>query len=284
MFRLINHSGRAALVVDGQRFDLGRLAGDELLSDPMVAIERHGELHALTVRCGDAVTDGPVEVAALLAPIPSPPKVFAIGLNYRSHAAEANMVLPSAPMTFTKFQNCICAPGSDILLSGDTVDWEVEIVVVIGDRCRNVSLDDAWNHVAGLTLGQDISDRTVQLTGQPAQFSLGKSFDTYGPIGPAMVSVDAFEDRDNIELWCDVAGDRVQAGKTSDLLFPIAQLVEYLSSICTLEAGDLIFTGTPDGVGMATGRFLKAGEDIVSGASVIGEFTNRCVAGTGPSL
>jgi 2-keto-4-pentenoate hydratase/2-oxohepta-3-ene-1,7-dioic acid hydratase in catechol pathway len=155
----------------------------------------------------------------------------------------------------------------------------VELVVVIGEGGRNITEADAWSHVAGLTLGQDISDRTVQLTGQPPQFSLGKSFDTFGPIGPALVSVDSFPDPDAIELWCDVDGERKQHGTTADLIFSVSYLVSYLSSICTLETGDIIFTGTPDGVGMASGTFLKEGQTIVSGAAVIGELHNRCVAG-----
>ena len=138
---------------------------------------------------------------------------------------------------------------------------------------------EAWNHVAGITLGQDVSDRVVQLTGKPPQFSLGKSFDTYGPIGPALVSVDAFADPDDIELWCDVAGERMQHARTSDLIFPVAELVSYLSGICTLTPGDLIFTGTPDGVGGPRGRFLKDGELVESWAEGIGTLRNRCVAG-----
>jgi 2-keto-4-pentenoate hydratase/2-oxohepta-3-ene-1,7-dioic acid hydratase in catechol pathway len=204
--------------------------------------------------------------------------VFAIGLNYRSHAAESAMDLPPAPLTFTKFPSCLAGPHDDIVLSGNTVDWEVELVAVIGTGGRHIDRKDAWSHVAGLTLGQDISDRTVQLTGKPPQFSLGKSFDTYGPIGPALVSVDSFPDPDDIELWCDVDGERKQHGRTADLIFPVAELVEYLSGICTLEPGDLIFTGTPDGVGMASGQFLAAGQVVESGAAVIGTLRNRCVA------
>jgi 2-keto-4-pentenoate hydratase/2-oxohepta-3-ene-1,7-dioic acid hydratase in catechol pathway len=133
--------------------------------------------------------------------------------------------------------------------------------------------------VAGLTLGQDISDRQVQLTGKPPQFSLGKSFDGYGPIGPALVSIDAFPNPDDIALWCDVSGERVQESRTSNLIFSIPVLVEYLSSICTLVPGDVIFTGTPDGVGMARGKFLAVGDVIDSGAEVIGTLRNLCVAG-----
>jgi 2-keto-4-pentenoate hydratase/2-oxohepta-3-ene-1,7-dioic acid hydratase in catechol pathway len=164
------------------------------------------------------------------------------------------------------------------VLSGERVDWEVELVVAIGTGGRNITREAAWSHVAGITLGQDISDRKVQLTGSPAQFSLGKSFDTFGPIGPALVSVDSFPDPDDIELWCDVAGERMQHARSSDLIFDVPHLVSYLSSICTLEPGDLIFTGTPDGVGAARRRFLAAGEVIDSGAEVIGTMRNTCVA------
>ena len=120
------------------------------------------------------------------------------------------------------------------------------------------------------------------MTGAPPQFSLGKSFANFGPIGPALVSVDAFADPDDIGLWCDVAGERMQDARSSQLIFSIPTLVAYLSSICTLYPGDVIFTGTPSGVGMARGRFLAVGEVIVSGADVIGELRNTCVAGSGP--
>jgi 2-keto-4-pentenoate hydratase/2-oxohepta-3-ene-1,7-dioic acid hydratase in catechol pathway len=161
------------------------------------------------------------------------------------------------------------------------VDWEAEIVAVIGTVCSHVPLDDAWSVVAGLTLGQDISDRAVQLTGSPPQFCLGKSFPGYAPIGPAVVSVDSFSDPDDIRLWCDISGDRMQEARSSLLIFSIPTLVAYLSSICTLYPGDLIFSGTPSGVGMARGRFLTPGDTIVTGAETIGELRNPCVAGKG---
>lgn len=275
MFRLANIDGRSALQVDDGHVDLARLAGDDSLADPMVAIARFGELHDLAARASSA----PRVTGKVLPCAPRPSKVFGIGLNYRSHAAESNMELPPAPLTFTKFPSCLVGPTDDVVLSGDTVDWEVEIVVVIGVGGRHIPLDRAWTHVAGLTLGQDISDRKVQTAGKPPQFSLGKSFDTYGPIGPAMVSVDSFPNRDDIGLWCDVSGERMQESRTSNLIFSISDLVSYLSSICTLVPGDLIFTGTPDGVGMARGRLLRAGDVIDSGAEVIGGLRNVCVAG-----
>ena len=279
MFRLANIAGRTAFqFLDDQGgegyVDVARTAGDESLSDPMVAVARFAELHDLYARAASA----PKSTGTPGVCVPNPSKVFGIGLNYTSHAAESNMELPPAPLTFTKFPSCLVGPTDDIRLSGASVDWEVEIVVVIGTGGRNIAAADAWSHVAGLTLGQDVSDRQVQLTGKPPQFSLGKSFDTYGPIGPAVVSVDAFPNPDDIALWCDVAGERMQESRTSNLIFSVPVLVEYLSSICTLAPGDLIFTGTPDGVGMARGRFLQAGEVVDSGADVIGTMRNVCVS------
>ena len=275
MFRLTNINGRSAFQFDDGFVDVAKTTGDESLADPMVAIARFGELSALYEKAaGSAKAAGTPGVC-----VPKPSKVFGIGLNYKSHAAESNMELPPAPLTFTKFPSCLVGPTADVELSGDTVDWEVEIVVVIGQGGRHIAESAAWSHIAGLTLGQDISDRKVQTAGKPPQFSLGKSFDTYGPIGPAIVSVDAFPNRDDIGLWCDVSGERMQDSRTSNLIFTIPYLVSYLSSICTLESGDVIFTGTPDGVGMARGRLLKAGDVIDSGAEVIGTLRNVCVAG-----
>ena len=275
MFRLTNINGRSAFQFDDGFVDVAKTAGDESLADPMVAIARFGELSALYEKAaGSAKAAGTPGLC-----VPKPSKVFGIGLNYKSHAAESNMELPPAPLTFTKFPSCLVGPTADVELSGDAVDWEVEIVVVIGKGGRHIAESSAWSHIAGLTLGQDISDRKVQTAGKPPQFSLGKSFDTYGPIGPAIVSVDAFPNRDDIGLWCDVSGERMQDSRTSNLIFTIPYLVSYLSSICTLESGDMIFTGTPDGVGMARGRLLKAGDVIDSGAEVIGTLRNVCVAG-----
>ena len=282
MFRLVNVEGRAALEHDDAWYDLATLSGDPTLADPLIAVARHRELHALNESCATPRAGGPVSGIVLGPPVPKPRQVFGIGLNYRDHAGESGMPLPPAPLTFTKFPSCIAGPTADVPLSGAMVDWEVEIVAVIGDESARVAVADAWDVVAGLTLGQDVSDRAVQMTGVPPQFSLGKSFASYGPIGPALVSVDAFEDPDDIRIWCDVAGQRMQDERSSLLIFSIPTLVGYLSSICTLYPGDVIFTGTPSGVGMGRNRYLTAGEVIVSGADVIGELRNTCVPGTGP--
>jgi 2,4-didehydro-3-deoxy-L-rhamnonate hydrolase len=277
MFRLLNHAGRAALDIDGQRHDLARLSGDPTLSDPMAAVQRHRDLHEIARRATHNTSDGPVEIGALGPCVPRPQKVFGIGLNYSDHAAESNLSLPPAPLAFTKFPSCLVGPAADVELSGDAVDWEVELVVAIGTAGRNIGVESAWDHVAGLTLGQDISDRKVQLLGTPPQFSLGKSFDTFGPIGPALVSVDSFTNPDDIGLWCEISGERMQDGRSKDLIFDVPTLISYLSSICSLVPGDLIFTGTPSGVGAGRGRFLTEGDVIHSGAEVIGTLTNHCI-------
>ncbi len=282
MFRLVNVDGRAALEHDGGWHDLAAVTGEAAWSDPIVAVSRHAELHDLAAQLGGRSAEGSLSGVTLGAPIPVPRQCFGIGLNYRDHAGESGAVLPPAPLTFTKFPTCIAGPTADVPLSGAMVDWEVELVVVIGTAASHVSVADAWDHVAGLTLGQDISDRAVQMTGRPPQFSLGKSFSGFGPTGPAIVSLDAFADRDDIGLWCEVGGERMQDARTSLLIFPVPTLVAYLSSITRLQPGDLIFTGTPAGVGMASGRFLTEGETIVSGADVIGELRNRCTVGRGP--
>jgi 2-keto-4-pentenoate hydratase/2-oxohepta-3-ene-1,7-dioic acid hydratase in catechol pathway len=280
MFRLVNINGRAAFEHEGSWYDLAELSGDATVADPLAAVARHRELHALYDRCASQRGDGLVADCVLGAPVPQPRQSFGIGLNYRDHAGESGAPLPPAPLTFAKFPSCIAGPTADVPLSGDMVDWEVEIVVVIGDEVSHGAEREAWGVVAGLTLGQDISDRAVQMTGVPPQFCLGKSFANYGPTGPALVSTDAFGDPDDVALWCDVAGERMQAAGSSELIFSVPTLVAYLSSICRLYPGH-VFSGTPSGVGMARGRYLAPGETIVSGADVIGELRNTCRAGTG---
>jgi 2,4-diketo-3-deoxy-L-fuconate hydrolase len=278
VFRLLNIGGRAALEHAGGVYDVARLAAEESFSNALVCLERSHELHALNSRCAEVAPDAALSDLVLGPPVPEPRQVFGIGLNYRSHATESGMELPSAPLTFTKFPSCLAGPAAEVPLSGDSVDYEAEVVVVIGARCRSVTEDRAWDVVAGVTAGQDISDRQVQLSGSPAQFCLGKSFTAYGPIGPAVVSTDALADRDAIALRCEVNGEVLQEASTAELIFDVPRLVSYLSAICTLYPGDLIFTGTPDGVGMARGRFLGPGDEIVTRVEGVGELRNRCVA------
>ncbi len=276
MFRLVNVEGRPALEHAGGFYDVARLADDDSLSTAAACLARSDELHELARRCEGAEPDGRLDEVVLGPPVPDARQVFGIGLNYKSHAEESGMELPPAPLTFTKFPSCLAGPTADVPLSGAVVDYEAEVVVVIGRVCRSVPEEAAWEVVAGVTAGQDISDREVQLAGSPPQFCLGKSFGSYGPTGPAVVSVDAFENPDDIALRCEVWGEVVQESSTAQLIFSVPQLVSYLSSICTLYPGDLIFTGTPDGVGMARGRFLSPGDEIVTTVETVGELRNRC--------
>jgi 2,4-diketo-3-deoxy-L-fuconate hydrolase len=275
-WQLADLDGRATLVVADGVYDLERHSGGSLPADVMAALSRFEELGAVAAGLDLAAPDGPLDLTRLGPPVPRPAKVFGIGLNYRSHAIETGMAIPETPLVFTKFPSCLVGPTADVVLSGDKVDWEVELVAVIGRGGRDIAAADAWSHVAGLTVGQDISDRVVQMAVKPPQFSMGKSFDTYGPIGPTVVSVDSFADPDDLAISCTVGGDPVQGSRTGDLIFGIPALVEYLSSICTLEPGDIIFTGTPAGVGMGMGRFLVHGELIESTIEGIGTLANRC--------
>ena len=281
MFRLVNVQGRPALEHDGAYYDVARLADDASLSSATACLARTEQLHELALRCPHEPPDGQLDEVTLGPPVPDARQVFGIGLNYKSHAAESGMELPPAPLTFTKFPSCLAGPQARVPLSGALVDYEAEVVVVIGGTCRDIAEESAWDVVAGITAGQDVSDREVQLAGTPPQFCLGKSFHAYGPIGPAVVSVDALRDRDDIALRCEVWGEVVQESSTASLIFSVPHLVSYLSSICTLYPGDLIFTGTPDGVGMARGRFLAVGDEIVTTVEGVGELRNRCVAAEG---
>jgi 2,4-didehydro-3-deoxy-L-rhamnonate hydrolase len=274
-FRLANVSGRAALCTDTEYFDLERISSGALPSDPMAAIAAHEQLHGVSLTGHTA--DGALEGADLRAAVPAPRSCFAIGLNYVNHAAESNMELPGAPLTFTKFPSCLSGPCDDVVLNSSTGDYEVELVVVIGKSGRNVTESDAWGHVMGLTIGQDISDRVLQFAAKPPHFDLGKSRDTYGPIGPVIVSTDAFVDLNNIALRCMINGEERQNGSTKDLIFNVPKLISYLSSILTLQVGDVIFTGTPEGVGAAKGLFLKPGDIIESFIDGIGSLRNVCV-------
>ena len=182
-------------------------------------------------------------------------------------------------MVFTKFPSCLAGPRADVVLSSAWVDWEAELVVVIGRGGRRIPEAHALEHVAGYCAGQDISDRRLQFADVPPQFSLGKSIDTFGPLGPAVVTLDAFRDPNDLALTCDVAGERMQDARTSDMIFAVPALIAFLSGLCTLDPGDVIFTGTPAGVGSTRDprRYLKEGEVLVTTIEGIGTLTNRCV-------
>ena len=229
------------------------------------------------------VADQPCELSELDAPVQRPRQVFGIGLNYLEHAAEAGVNVPTSATVFTKFPTCLVGPTAAIELPSTQCDWEVELVAVIGRTADRVSEADAWNYVAGVTVGQDISERAVQLSGPVPQFSLGKSYRTFGPIGPWLVTPDELARRDDLELQCSVAGRVLQKGRTSQMVFSVSQLIAQISQVCPMLPGDLLFTGTPPGVGMARQpqEYLKPDMTLISEIEGIGKLLNPIVAGHG---
>jgi 2,4-diketo-3-deoxy-L-fuconate hydrolase len=231
----------------------------------------------------DPAGGDPIDPAALGNPAPAPAQVFAIGLNYYDHAAEAGLQVTRAavPPTFTKFPASLSGPFSPVVLPSDNVDWEVELVAVIGRPAERVAAAEAWSHVAGLAVGQDYSERMIQMVGPVPQFSLAKSFPGFGPIGPWLVTPDELDDPDDLELVCEINGEQVQKGRTSEMVWSLPDLISVLSGVCPLRPGDVIFTGTPAGVGMARKppRFLAAGDVVVSRIQGIGEIRQECLAG-----
>jgi 2,4-diketo-3-deoxy-L-fuconate hydrolase len=276
--RIVNLAGRAGLDLEGRYVDLERRSGGRFSSDPMAVFSKWDEIRSWASEVV-AEADPAIDIALLGPPVPNPAQVFAIGLNYRDHAEEANLPLPGSPMVFTKFPSCLVGPNASVPLTSDRVDWEVEQVVVMGREANRVRASEAWDYVAGFCVGQDISDRRLQFSDKPPQFSLGKSATAFGPIGPALVSLDAFSDPDTLSLRCWVAGELMQESTTANLIFSVPELIEYISRYCVLRPGDLIFTGTPGGVGSVRDprRYLAAGETIESEIEGIGRLSNLCV-------
>lgn len=278
--RVANVAGRAALLTPAGWTDVERASGGLFPADPQELFERwdHFRQWAATAPPGDDVELAPSE---LRSPVPRPRQVLAIGLNYRDHADESGFSVPEHPPVFTKFVSSITGPYGDIALPDGSVDWEVELVAVIGRRAWQVSAGQAWDHIAGLTIGQDISERDKQLSGPVPQFSLGKSHPDFAPMGPYLVTPDEFDNPDDLELGCAINGEEVQKGRTSSLIFSVPELVARLSAVLPLLPGDVIFTGTPAGVGLGRRpqRFLAAGEELVSHVEGIGEMRHRMVRG-----
>jgi 2,4-didehydro-3-deoxy-L-rhamnonate hydrolase len=278
--RLASRAGRAWLVDAALRgVDLAEASRGRFGPDPMDALARWDALRDFAAKL-DLSAERALGAAELGPPAPRPRAVFAIGLNYKDHAAEAGLPLPKEPLVFTKFPSCLAGPTSDVVLSGDRCDWEAELVVVIGRRADAVPEARALEHVAGFCAGQDVSDRRLQFAGQPPQFSLGKSRAGFGPIGPAVVTLDELAAPLDLAIRCDVAGERMQDSRTSQLIFGVPELVAYLSLHCELAPGDLIFTGTPGGVGSVRKRYLKPGETIETELEGVGRLVNRCLAPT----
>ena len=276
--RLARIDDRPVLLREDGIVDVASAGGGRFSGDPMAPFTDWPAF--VEWAAGIAHAEEPVGERILQNPVPHPTQVFGIGANYHAHVAEAGAAVPDAPLVFTKFPSCLAGPYDPIPIPTGTVDWEVELVVVIGVRAEHVRAEHAWSHVAGLTVGQDISDRALQFAGQAPQFSMGKSYPGFGPLGPSVVTPDDVEDPDDLELGCALDGDVMQRARTSDMIFGVPDLIARLSAVCPLLPGDLIFTGTPSGVGAFRKPpiFLRPGQELTSWIQGIGQLRNPTIA------
>lgn len=256
-------------------------AGDAALAQARRALDwaKSRGPEALTRTAGLFHREGAVRP---LAPIPRPGKVICLGLNYRDHAAESGVPVPKEPVVFAKFANAVIGPEAPILLpaTSEEVDYEAELVFVIGRGGRHIPEATAMEHVAGYMCGHDVSARDYQLKRGGGQWLMGKTFDTFAPIGPALVTADEVPDPHALRIRCLVNGETLQDSSTSQMVFSVPQTIAYLSHILTLEPGDVVFTGTPPGVGFARKppRFLKAGDVAEIIIERLGTLRNPVVA------
>jgi 2-keto-4-pentenoate hydratase/2-oxohepta-3-ene-1,7-dioic acid hydratase in catechol pathway len=278
--RIANLSGRLVLITDGGAVDVEEASGERFGYSPQAIYDRWTEFRewAATI----AVAGKDFDVRDLGAPAPLPRQLLAAGLNYRDHAAESGFAVPEGlPPIFTKFASSITGPVTTVRLpdNGHT-DWEVELVVIVGRAMSAVAERDVWHHVAGLTIGQDLSERISQMAGPVPQFSLGKSLPGFAPMGPWLVTPDEFAAPDDLELRCLLNGEQMQRGRTSQMIFSVPVLLSRLSTMLPLYPGDVIFTGTPAGVGLGRDpqRWIAAGDELVSTIEGIGELRQRFTA------
>ena len=280
--RLANYDGRATIVVQGRAVDVEKASNGAMGSDPMLLsdLANHDDLRVIA-SAADAAAWPAVDEALLGAPVPRPPKGIAVALNYRQHAIESGREMPTEPHLFAKTENCVCGPFDEIIVpAGRTeVDYEAELVIAFGRTCKGATRENAWSHIAGVMCGQDISDRGEQFRPPVKQFTIAKSYDTFGPIGPYMVTPDELADKDALELVGRVSGEEMQRTNTSDLIFDVPALIVWLSRFITFRPGDLIWTGTPGGVGEARNpqRFLRAGDVVETEIEGIGCMRNPVV-------
>ncbi len=280
--RIANLSGRLVLISGGRAVDVWDASKGEFESNPQAVYARWAEFRSWVAASPDLPEGTEFDPADLGAPAPAPRQLLAAGLNYRDHAGESGFAVPEGlPPIFTKFATSITGPVTTVQLPpGGHTDWEIELVVVIGERAWQVAESDVWQHVAGLTVGQDLSERIGQMAGPAPQFSLGKSLPGFAPMGPALVTPDEFADPDDLGLLATINGEQVQKARTSELIFPVPSLISRLSARLPLLPGDVIFTGTPAGVGLGRNpqRWLADGDELVSTIEGIGELRQRFVA------
>ncbi|WP_300683546.1 fumarylacetoacetate hydrolase family protein [Nocardioides sp.] len=280
--RIANLDGRAVLVLDDEKgADIATASAGTFGPDLQGIYDRWDEFVAWagSADAASLTADVTIDRDQLGSPSPKPSQIVAIGLNYVEHAEETGLAIPTdLPPVFTKFSSSLTGPTGEIdLPPGGNTDWEVEVVAVISKPAHKISAEDAWDYVAGLSVGQDISERALQFRVAPPQFGFAKSYPKFAPIGPWLVTLDELEangfDKDNLALGCSIDGETVQDGHTSKLIFSIPATIAKLAEVITLQPGDVIFTGTPDGVGfgMEPPRYLKSGETLRTWVEGLGE-------------
>jgi 2-keto-4-pentenoate hydratase/2-oxohepta-3-ene-1,7-dioic acid hydratase in catechol pathway len=251
----------------------GVLDAAELLGEEAIGVRRLIESGRVGELAQDLAGAEPVPDAELLPPLPDPDKLICIGLNYRSHAAEAGIEPPAEPTFFAKFRNALAPPGAEVALpaASEKVDYEAEVAFVVGRRCRDVDASEALEAIAGYTLLNDLSARDLQFA--TPQWMPGKVFDGSAPCGPALVTPDEAGPPDSISFALDLNGERMQEASTADLIFPVGELLARLSRWMTLEPGDIVSTGTPAGVGSVRRPrvWLKPGDEIAISSPTLGE-------------
>jgi len=285
--RLANYGGRAAIALestsgDDHVADVEQATKGGISSDPMVLSDLANHAALADIARAANATDWPrLQPDLLGAPVPRPPKGFGVALNYRQHAIESDLAIPSEPHLFGKMENCVCGPFDEIVVprGREKIDYEAELVIVFGRVCKQAAAADAWSYLAGVTCGQDVSDRGEQFRQPVRQFTVAKTYDTFGPIGPFLVTLDELPDPDALEIEGRVSGAVMQHSNTNDLIFSVPALVEWLSRFITFRPGDLLWTGTPGGVGEAQNpqRFLRDGDVVETEIAGIGVMRNPVV-------
>ncbi|WP_104089796.1 fumarylacetoacetate hydrolase family protein [Arthrobacter sp. GMC3] len=283
--RIANLDGRAVLIQKGLAVDINTASEGRFGPDPRSIFENWDAFRGWAA--GRTLGPGkPFDEGALQAPVPDPRQVFAIGLNYADHADEAKLGHPENLVVFTKFASALAGPNVTVELPSESVDYETELVVVIGHKLHKGDEAESRAAIAGYAVGQDYSERHVQTRGPAPQFSLGKSFPNFAPFGPAVVTLDELATPDALSISAVLEGPSaaahggrwtVQDGTTADMIFPVSRIISDLSAVVTLFPGDLIFTGTPAGVGMARGIYLRPGDTLTSTIEGLGSISNRLV-------
>ncbi len=248
--------------LDGDYWDLAR----KVVSEPAADIEPAALIEANAVRRG--------------APVPEPRTIIALGLNYRDHAEEGGQPVPPNPLLFAKAPAATVGPFDDIVYPPQVtqLDYEAELAVIIGKRAKNLTPEQAWNVIAGYTVINDVSARNIQFS--ESQWFRAKSFDTFAPMGPCLVTPDEIGDPHNLRIWCDVNGVRLQDSNTGNMIFKVNEIIAFISQVFTLRPGDVIATGTPAGVGVfrKPPRLLQVGDIVETGVEKIGVMRNKVVS------